>query len=223
MECIIEHGPVFTILRLKFRQGEQFKAEAGAMVSMSPNLKLEAKAAGKGLFGTLKAAVGGESLFASLFTAEAGDAELILAPGTLGDIIKMELKGNTIYAEGGSYLAGSPTLELSTKGSFKSMISGEGLFLQKISGTGMVFLNSYGAIMEKTLKHGETYIVDTNHIVAFEESVQYQMKKSSTGLLSSWASGEGFVCHYTGPGKIWLQTRALSAFAQQLEKFIHKR
>jgi uncharacterized protein (TIGR00266 family) len=223
MEYKIEHGPVFTIVRISFKQGEQFRAEAGAMVSMSPTLKLEAKTTGKGLMGTLKAAVGGEGLFATLYTAETGDGELVLAPGTLGDVMKMEMSGNILYAQSGAYLAGSPTLELSTKGSLKAMVSGEGLFLQKITGTGTLFLNTYGAFFEKTLSTGETYIVDTNHIVAFEETVQYKIKKAAKGLLSSFASGEGLVCEYTGPGKMWVQTRALSAFAQEIEKYIHKR
>jgi len=223
MEFKIEHGPVFTIVRILLKKGEQFRAEAGAMVSMSPTLKLEAKSAGKGLMGTFKAAVGGESFFATLFTAETGDGELVLAPGTLGDVLKMDMNGNTIYAEGGAYLAGSPGLDISTKGSFKAAFSGEGLFLQKITGTGIVFLNSYGAIFEKVLAPGEMYIVDTNHIVAFEETIQYKIKKAAKGIFSSLASGEGLVCEYTGPGKMWVQTRALSAFASQLEKYMHKR
>jgi uncharacterized protein (AIM24 family) len=49
MEYKIEHGPVFTIVRISLKQGEQFRAEAGAMVSMSPTLKLEAKTTGEGL------------------------------------------------------------------------------------------------------------------------------------------------------------------------------
>jgi uncharacterized protein (TIGR00266 family) len=220
MDYKIEHGPVFTILRINLKQGDQFRAEAGAMVSMSPTLKLEAKTTGKGLMGTFKAAVGGEGLFATLFTAETGDGELVLAPSVLGDILKMDMSGNTIYAEGGAYLAGSPGLELSTKGSLKAMISGEGLFLQRITGTGIVFLNSFGAVFEKTLAPGEVYIVDTNHIVAFEETIQYKIKKASKGIFSSLASGEGLVCEYTGPGKMWVQTRALSALAQAIGKFM---
>ncbi|MFC2146494.1 TIGR00266 family protein [Acidobacteriota bacterium] len=222
MEYRIEHRPVFTIIRINLKQGEQFRAEAGAMVSMTPTLKLQAKGAGKGVFGTLKAAVGGESFFATLFTAETGDGELVLAPSVLGDILKMELTGNTIYAEGGAYLAGSPGLDLSTKGSFKAMISGEGLFLQKISGTGIVFLNSFGAVFEKVLAPGEVHIVDTNHIVAFEETVQYKVKKAAKGIFSTLASGEGLVCEYTGPGKMWVQTRAISSLAKALGKFITK-
>ncbi len=220
MDYKIEHGPVFTIVRLNLKQGEQFRAESGAMVSMTPTLKMEAKTSGKGLMGTLKAAVGGEGLFVTLYTAETGDGELVLAPSVLGDILKMELTGNTIYAEGGAYLAGSPGLELSTKGSFKAMILGEGLFLQRISGKGIVFLNSFGAVFEKTLAPGEVYIVDTNHIVDFEETVQYKIKKAAKGIFSTLASGEGLVCEYTGPGKMWVQTRALSSLAGALGKFL---
>ena len=220
MEYKIEHGPVFTIVRINLKRGEQFRAEAGAMLSMTPTLKLEAKGAGKGLMGILKAAVGGEGLFVSLYTSETGDGELVLAPSVLGDILKMELTGNTIYAEGGAYLAGSPGLELSTKGSFKGMISGEGLFLQKISGRGIVFLNSFGAVFEKTLAPGEVYIVDTNHIVAFDETIQYRIRKAAAGIFSTLASGEGLVCEYTGPGKMWVQTRAISSLAKSLGKFI---
>jgi uncharacterized protein (TIGR00266 family) len=135
----------------------------------------------------------------------------------------MELAGNTILAEGGAYLAGSPDLEISTQGSLKAMISGEGLFLQKITGKGLVFLNSYGAIYEKILNPGETYIVDTGHIVAFDDSVQYKLKKATKGILSSMASGEGLVCEYTGPGKLWIQTRNLSTLAQLIAKFIPSR
>ncbi len=220
MEFKIENGPAFTMLRISMKRGEQFRAEAGAMVSMSPTLKLEAKTSGKGLLGSLKAAVGGESFFASLITAEGGDGELILAPGQLGEIVQMEMSGNTIYAEGGAYLAGSPGLDISTKGSVKAMVSGEGLFLQKITGSGTVFLNGYGAIFEKSLAPGEVYIVDTGHIVAFEETIQYKLKKASKGILSSLASGEGLVCEYTGPGKLWIQSRNLSAFASLLSRFL---
>lgn len=223
MDYKIEHAPAFTIMRINLNKGEQIRAEAGAMVSMSPTIKLEAKKTGKGLLGTVKAAVGGESFFASLFTAENGDGELILAPASIGDIIKMDLKGNTLFAQNGAYLAGSADLDLSTKGSMKAMISGEGLFLQMISGHGMVFLNSYGGILEKNLVAGESYIVDTGHIVAFEDTIEYKIKKAAKGLFSTFASGEGLVCEFYGPGKIWMQTRNLPAFASIISRFITKK
>jgi len=222
MEYKIENGPVFTTLRVTMMKGETFRAEAGAMISMSPTIELEAKSAGKGFFGAVKAAAGGEGLFVSLYTAVSGNGELVLAPGTPGDIVRFDLKGPAIMAQSGAYLAGTPELELAAQGSFKALMSGEGLFLQKITGTGTVFLNSYGAIVQKTLGAGETYIVDTGHIVAFEESVTYQLKKAAKGLFSAVASGEGLVGVYQGPGSLWMQTRNLPAFARQISRFLPK-
>lgn len=221
MEFKIEHSPVFTTLTVKMAAGDQIKAEAGAMVSMSPSIELQAKASGKGLLGTIAAAVGGEALFGSLFTArQAG--ELVLAPSVPGDVVHLKLKGETLFAQGGAYLAGATSLELSTQGSLRGMIGGEGLFLSKITGTGDLFLNCYGAIVEKTLADGEVYIVDAGHIVAFQDTVQYRIKKAAAGLFSTLASGEGLVAEYTGPGTIWMQTRNLKAFAGLLAPFMQR-
>jgi uncharacterized protein (TIGR00266 family) len=222
MEFKIENSPVFSILKIIFQQGEAFKVEAGAMVSMSPTLELEAKTTGKGLFGAIAATMGGESLFSSLFTAKTGPGELVLAPSTLGDIVKIQMSGQTILAQSGAYLAGSPELVIATQGSFKAMVSGEGLFLSKITGNGVLFLNSYGAIYEKTLAPGEKFIIDCGHIIAFESTVTYQIKKAAKGIFGSIASGEGLVSEYSGTGKIWYQTRNLPAFARIISKFIPK-
>ena len=220
MQFQIENRPVFTTLKILLEQGESFKAEPGAMVSMSPAIETQAKGSGKGLRGVLKAAVGGEWIFASLFTAAQGPGELVLAPPTPGDIIQFDLTNQTIMAQSGAYMAGNPDLELSTEGSLRAMISGEGLFLQKISGTGTVFFASYGAVFEKKLAAGESYIVDTGHMVAFESGVTYTVKLVSKGFFSSMASGEGLVCNFTGPGSVWVQSRNLSAFAGLLAKLL---
>ncbi|MBA7715668.1 hypothetical protein ES703_124722 [subsurface metagenome] len=213
---------MFTTPTVKLQAGETVRAESGAMVSMSPTMELKAKKQGKGLGGMLKAAVGGEGLFASEFTATDGAGELVLAPPTPGDIISFELQGNTILAQSGAYLAGSLDLELSTQGSFKAMISGEGLFLQKISGTGRVFLNSYGAVFEKKLTAGEHYKVDTGHLVAFEETVTYTVRKAAKGLFSTIVSGEGLVCDFEGPGSLWIQSRNLKGFAAVISNLLPK-
>lgn len=219
MQFEIEHRPVFSMLRVLLEQGEAFKAEAGAMVAMSPTIDLEAKTTGKGLLGGLKAAVGGESFFASLFTATRGPGELVLAPPIPGDIMKIDLNG-TVMAEGGAYLAGHPGLEVTTQGSAKGFLSGEGLFLQVIRGQGPVFFNGYGALVTKQLAQGEKFIVDSGHIVCFEQTVQYTVRKAAKGFFSSIASGEGLVCEYTGPGTIVYQTRNMAALANALTKFL---
>ena len=222
MEFKIENRPVFTTLTVNLQEGETVRAESGAMVSMSPTIELKSKKQGKGLGGMLKAAIGGEGLFASEFTATGGTGELVLAPPTPGDVISFELQGKTILAQSGAYLAGALDLELSTQGSFKAMLSGEGLFLQKISGNGTVFLNSYGAVIEKKLAAGEHYKVDTGHLVAFEESVTYTLRKAAKGLFSTLVSGEGLVCDFEGPGSLWIQSRNLKGFATVIANLLPK-
>lgn len=221
MEYQISNGPVFTTLSVKMNRGDRIKAEAGAMVAMSPTIDLQAKASGKGLLGTLAAAVGGEALFGSLFTA-LDQGELLLAPSVPGDILRLRLDGQTVLAQGGAYLAGSDGLELSTQGSLRAMISGEGLFLSKISGTGDLFLTAYGSIIERTLAPDEVYIVDCGHIVAFEASVSYQLRAAARGLFSTLASGEGLVAEYRGPGKLWIQTRNIRALAGILSPLLQR-
>jgi len=219
MKFSIEQRPVFSVLRLVFEAGEQIRAEAGAMISMSGTLELKAKTSGKGVLGTLGAMMGGESLFASEYTAGTSGDELLLAPSYPGDILHLPLQGETIFAQSGAYLAGSPHLQLSTQGSLKALVSGEGLFLQKISGSGDLWLASYGAIIEKQLNAGDEYIVDTGNMVAFDASLSYTIQTASRGLFSSMASGEGLVCRFRGPGRLWLQTRSISALAQTLKPY----
>ncbi|NPV01701.1 MAG: TIGR00266 family protein [Brevinematales bacterium] len=221
MDFKIEGGPVFTILRVNLQAGENIKAEAGAMVAMSPSIELKAKTTGKGFLGAIGAMVGGESLFSSVYTANAA-GELLITPATPGDIVHVKLAGQTLMAQAGAYLAGTVDLQISAQGSLKALIGGEGLFLSKITGTGDLFLGSYGAILMKELAPGETYIVDTGHMVAWEAQVQYKLKKAAKGLFSTLASGEGLVGEYTGPGKLWLQTRNLSALAGILAPMIVK-
>ena len=220
----------FSLAEIALERGEQIMAESGAMVSMSPTIKLEAKMSGGGMLGAIKSAAGKESMFRTTFTAESGPGEITLAPSDLGDIMAVELSGSKIFVQPGSYLAGDTRLTISVQGSARGFLSGEGLFLLTVQGSGLLLLSSFGAIHSKTLAPGEEYIVDTGHIVAFEETVNYSLEKATgktqgiggflKGMVQSALSGEGFVCRYRGPGRIYIQTRQLPGFARQLMPFM---
>ncbi|MHC5539568.1 TIGR00266 family protein, partial [Singulisphaera rosea] len=153
-------------------------------------------------------------------------------PSSLGDILAIELSGSRLFVQPGSYLAGDPRLAVNIQGSMRGMLSGEGLFLLTVQGSGLLLLSSFGAIHAKDLAPGEEYIVDTGHIVAFEESVDYHLEKATgktqgvggflKGMVQSALSGEGFVCRYRGPGRIYLQTRQLHGFVRQMVPFLPK-
>jgi uncharacterized protein (TIGR00266 family) len=189
------------------------------MVSMSANVELQSQMKG-GMMGALKRMVGGESAFVSTFTARGGPGEVAFAPGAPGDIAALELNNQAFYVQSSSYMAGDASLTVDTKwGGAKSFFGGEGLFVLQVYGTGLLLVSSYGAIHRKRLAPGERYVVDTGHLVAWEGTTQYQLRKATQGIFRSFVSGEGIVAEFMGPGEILIQTRNLAALAGILKPF----
>jgi uncharacterized protein (TIGR00266 family) len=215
----IQHQPSFSLAIISLQPEQAIQAEAGAMVAMSANVELQSQMKG-GLFGAIKRAAGGESAFVSTFTARGGPGEVCFAPGAPGDIAGLELRNQMFYVQSSSYLAGDAGLIVDTKwGGAKSFFGGEGLFVLQVSGTGLLLLSSFGAIHRKRLAPGERYVVDTGHLVAWEGSTQYTLRKAAAGFFRSMMSGEGIVSEFTGPGELLIQTRNLQAFAGLLKPF----
>lgn len=223
MQHSVLYRPSFAIAHVLLDAGESIRTESGAMVGMSSNLNLQSKMEGGFLKSLARSAFAGESMFQSTYTSQGGPGEILLAPSTPGDVMGVEMNDTAFLIQSGSWLAGSTGLTIETKfAGARSMLSGEGAFMVKVTGTGLLLLASYGAIHKIVLDAGETYIVDSGHIVAFEAGVKYTLEKAAKGLMASMTSGEGVVCRYTGPGEIYLQTRNLAAFAQQLIPFLPK-
>ena len=215
----ILHQPAFSLAVLTLQPEQSIMAEAGAMVSMSANVELQSQMKG-GLFGAIKRAAGGESAFVSTFTAHGGPGEVTLAPGAPGDIAAIELNNQSFFVQSSSYLAGDAGLNVDTKwGGAKTFFSGEGLFVLLVQGQGLLLVSSFGAIHRKTLQPGERYVVDTGHLVAWEGSTQYTLRKAAAGFFRSMVSGEGIVAEFTGPGELLIQTRNLAALAGLLKPF----
>jgi uncharacterized protein (TIGR00266 family) len=213
------HQPSFSLAVVQLQPEQSILAEAGAMVSMSANVELQSQMKG-GLMGALKRAAGGESAFVSTFTARGGPGEVTLAPGAPGDIAGLELNNQVFYVQSSSYLAGDASLSVDTKwGGAKSFFGGEGLFVLQVSGAGLLLISSFGAIHRKRLQAGERYVVDTGHLVAWEGTTQYTLRKAAAGFFRSMMSGEGIVAEFSGPGEILIQTRNLQAFAGLLKPF----
>lgn len=213
------HQPSFSLAVLQLQAEQSIQAESGAMVSMSANVELQSQMKG-GIFGAIKRAAGGESAFISTFTARGGPGELTLAPGAPGDIAAIELTGQPFFVQSSSYLAGDASLSVDTKwGGAKNFFSGEGLFVLLVQGQGLLLVSSFGAIYRKQLRAGERYVVDTGHLVAWEGSMQYTLRKAASGFFRSLMSGEGIVAEFSGPGELLIQTRNLAALAGLLKPF----
>ena len=207
----ISYRPTFAQLRVHLDYGEAVQAESGAMLGHSRGIDIETGMGG-GLLQSLKRSVlGGESFFLNRFEARE-PGTVTFAPRLPGDVIERDLAGEPLFVQSSSFLAGSPEVDLDTKfGGFKTFFAGEGLFLLRLTGPGSAFLSSFGAIDEVRLRPGEGYVVDTGHVVAFESSVPYSVRRVG-GLTSTVLSGEGLVVEFEGPGTVWTQSRSPDAF-----------
>ena len=106
--------------------------------------------------------------------------------------------------------AGADGVDPAALGLAKGFFSGEKLFLIRCSGKGDLWFNTYGAMIEVDVK-GD-YVVDTGHIVAFTEGLEYSVTRVG-GYKSLFLSGEGLVCRFTGEGKVWIQTRQVPSLS----------
>ena len=231
MDIQVIHRPAYSLAIAKLDPNERIRAEAGAMVSMSEGVNIETKAEGGFLKSLGRAVLGGESFFQNFFVASANGGEITLAPELPGDIVVIEMKGEKLMVQAGSYMASETGIELNAKVSVKAFMSAEGISMLEATGTGTLLVSSYGAIFEKVLGPGEKYIVDTTHLVAFDASMNVERKgvggakanlfsgegsmgvtpKTVGGLKSTLFSGEGLVIELSGPGKIYIQTRSPQA------------
>jgi len=207
-------GTGMASVEVRLDPNEEMLAATHAMVAMSPNVKLSTKTQG-GFFAALGKKLTGNNFFTSKYTAQENlPGTLMLAPVSLGDIQVFELENHiALYLHSGAFLACSSSIELDTSwGGARGFFSGTGTFLLRAHGNGHMLFHSFGAMVSKTLGHGENFVVDNHHIVAFHETIGYRVKKATVGVWSTLTSGEGLVCEFTGPGTIWMQSRSEAAF-----------
>ncbi len=223
----ITHTPEFGFLKVQLAQGQQIFAEPSAMASMDTSVELKAGFKG-GLKATLARGLGGESLIINTFTAKSGPGEVTFAPGSVGDLRHYRLqKGVGLLIQRNGWLANGPGVEVTGKWQgFKGFFSGEGLVLLKATGEGDLFFNTYGAIIEIDVRDG--YYVDTSYVVAFEDTLQYQITtipglSAGKKLKSFFLGGEGLVCRFSGQGKLWIQTRSVGPFLRWAYPFRPKK
>ena len=213
-------APAATAARIRMSQGDVVTAEVGAMIAMSPQVVVETTSRSRGGKGGLlkgvKRLFSGENFFLNHFTSHGNQTEIILGPKLIGDIAHHRLDGGNLLVQASGWLASVGDIEIDTtwQGLGTALFGGEGIFWVQCSGQGDVLLNSFGAIYEVEVD-GE-YVVDTSHIVAYEDTLTLNVTKASSGWIASFLSGEGLVCSFRGRGKLYCQTHSPKTFGKAL-------
>ena len=204
-------------MRVRMNPDDRIIAESDAMASMSTTIDMQTRFNGGFVGGVAKKFLGGESLFVNEFVAGA-QGELVLTQPTPGDIVCVEMTGNTLYLQPGAFIACETGVTLGVGfAGFASFIGKEGLFRLKVGGQGRVWFGAYGGIFTRDID-GE-YVVDTGHLVAYEPTLTVKVGMAG-GLITSMASGEGLISRISGKGKIHLQSRSLDGLASWANGYI---
>ncbi|OAA34957.1 DUF124 domain protein [Metarhizium rileyi] len=196
----IAHRDTNAILNVNLQPGGNIRSKTGAMIHMSGTIQLQ----GNIKFSMKKLFTGG-SMSESTYT---GPGRLALGPTLMGDVITLHIDGRTAWTVGKhTFLACTPEVVMETKsqGVSKALFSGEDLFVYRVSGQGLLWLTSFGAVDRLDLQPGEQHIVDNGHLVAW--NCDYRIEKAGGGAMTSFKTGEGLVCRFTGPGAVYVQTR----------------
>lgn len=224
------YGDDMQFVEIGLDPNEAVMSEAGAMMYMSQGIEMETQL-GSGnesgfmgkLFSAGKRMLTGESLFLTVFYNQGSDyARVAFAAPYPGKIIPMDLtQTGPMLCQKDSYLCSAKGTEIDiafTKRFGAGLFGGEGFILQRLSGEGWTFVHAGGTVSEHELSAGQVMRVDTGCIVAFQESVGYDIQyvgKIKTALFG----GEGlFFARLTGPGKIYLQSLPLSRLAGRIYK-----
>ena len=202
--------------------GETIISQSGGMTWMSEGISMETSTNG-GLGKGLGRLFAGESVFQVNFSAQRAGENIAFSATVAGEIMPVDVSDASFIIQKGAFLCSEASVKLDTvlqKKFSAGLLGGEGFILQKISGSGICFLEVDGDKLVKELAPGESIKVSTGNVVAFQDSVAYEIE-TVKGFKNILLSGEGlFLTKLTGPGKVILQTQNLPDFARKITPYI---
>ncbi len=214
-------GDDMQAVEIELDPSEAVRAEIGAMLFMEDDIEMQTGTEG-GIFAGLKRIVSGENFFITSFlNTGAGKRNVTFAAPYPGKIIPINLPdvGGTFLCQRDGFLCAAQGIDISvefTKKIGAGLFGGEGFILQRLTGDGKVFIHAGGTVIKKELKPNERLRVDTGCLVAFQPTVDYDIKFIG-GFKNVLFGGEGlFYAVLTGPGIVYLQTLPFSRLADRI-------
>ncbi|PXF50985.1 MAG: TIGR00266 family protein [Candidatus Methanophagaceae archaeon] len=218
-------GDNLQMVVVKISSGEMVYGEAGAMIYMSENMEMNAKAKGGFLKGVMRK-FAGESFFMTEFSPK-GYGFVAFAGNAPGRIKAIELRGNEFIAMNDAFLCAQEGVELEIKAALSAKQRGGLLFgggrpfiLERLGGRGSAFIHACGDFVEIDLAHGEVVKVDTGSIVGFESSVSYDIVRAGNVKTMLFSGEHSYLTTLTGPGHVILQSMTMPNLAAALRPFL---
>jgi uncharacterized protein (TIGR00266 family) len=214
------------LIRIRLKPGQEVYAEAGKMLYKQPQVQWETRMTGETLgeklLGAVKRKLMGESLFLTYFRSP-GPGEVGFAGSYPGRIQAFELNpGQSVLVQRDAFLVAQSSAQLNIAFAKKlgaGFFGGEGFILEKLTGPGTVFIHAGGDFVEFNLAPNEVIQIDTGSLVAFDESVDYDIQMVG-GIRTALFGGEGlFLATLTGPGRVIVQSMTLAKMRRELAPY----
>lgn len=187
--------------------GQGIILQAGAMQIMSGGVQMNTNVQGVGGFfrGLVGSAVTGESAIKPRYF---GTGQVIFEPTYKYILLEDLAKWNgAMTIEDGLFLACDDTVQMhvTARSNISSAVAGgEGLFNNTLTGSGIAVLESPAPAEELLVfdLQNDTLKIDGNMAIAWSQTLQFTVERSSRSLIGSAASGEGLVNVYRGTGRV---------------------
>lgn len=208
------------------RPGQSVIAEPGTFLCSAGGIEGININWGKRLIDPLIRKWSGESSILQEFVCSPGsNASLILGAPQVGQVVRMRVcPGRSVICQRGAFIAASGDIQLGlafTRRVRAGLFGGQGILFQRLdapSGTagGDVFLHGLGFVVDRHLASHTLMRVSTNNILAFEDTVGYDVQLSG-GFLTLVLGGQGaFLSQLEGPGRVLVQSIDHDALTQNL-------
>lgn len=216
-------GTTMPVLEVSLQSGESLLAEGGELSWMSPTVAMHTSSGGGGMFGALRRAAGGSTVFLTEYTAQGGPGEVAFAAKLPGQIVPIDLnsEGYLLQRHGFVCAFGEVNLSVGMQHRMSSgLFGGEGFILQKISGSGRAFVELSGELVRRDLGAGEQLLVHPGHIGLFPASMPFQIR-TIPGIANKLFGGDGlFLVELSGPGTVLLQSMTLARLAAEIAPYL---
>lgn len=225
------HGEEMQMVEIELDPQETAVAEAGSFMYMDEGIEMEtifgdgSRQSGgfmSKLWGAGKRLLTGESLFMTAYThTGSGKARVAFASPYPGKIIPIDLQefNGKIICQKDAFLCAAKGVSVGIEFQRKlgtGLFGGEGFIMQKLEGDGLAFCHAGGHIIKRSLKPGEVLRVDTGCVVAYTQTIDYDIQFVG-GIKNTLFGGEGvFFATLRGPGDVWLQTLPISRLASRI-------
>ena len=202
--CQVE-GEIVPVAEIHLGQGDSVYFEHHVMLWKDEGVPLTTLQ----LPGGLKRALAGMPFIISVAT---GEGRIAFSRDATGELVVLPLHpGMEMDVREHAFLLASHTIQYSyvrIKGLANILFGGQGMFMDRFVTSqvpGLLLLHGYGNVFERTLKAGESILVEPGAFLYKDASVtmEVQRQKLTSGLLGGFGMS---LARMTGPGRVGIQS-----------------